>query len=784
MAVYFRGPEKPYWMSSLEGLLESLGNAGGELGSAAIKSSQEKKARIGRKEALVKAGYPEDIANQIAQTDDQTTTQAIQQKYQQQQQQQQNYQYVNNQRMMQGLPPIPMQDMQQQQQMGQQEPLAMLNQLGPKPIPSPQEAGAERMQQQQMQQQMAQGRQSKDMSPEEYIDLAVLYGQMTPEQAEKAKSDLRRDEQKSRQRINQSEMKDIAKYREKVLSKGQAIDANLKRLDILEDLSASGELDNPKWASFLNTVGLGKVRGLQGAKTQHYNKIIADFVSGANAMFPGELTDTKLRMFLERLPTSDIDEDARTDIINDLRLFMKSDAADRDAYMELTDDNDGRPFPGIIEAASKLAAKKRAEYAQEVAVLTPELLSERKSEKEKRPSEPLSSESVLSDIPKVAGQFAKGFAEVPANIRDIVMRNATPEDFTSLEEMKKWGFKPTKEQENRFNKLKSLTNKAPKAFEKIEELTEKPKTAVGKQAGQYAETLGSMLSPVPGLQGIGLAKAATQAGVGQIAKWAAQTIGAGEGVGEGFKLGSMLLYTLLGRGGPMAEASKIYNEGKKFIPRDVKASTGPLRKIGEELEKSFDPSIMKDAKSQQIYNKMLDNFRDLTDYSKVPIVDVWDFKKKIPEMAEQASKYSSSAVRPFDQLGKELGRYLKSHPDVPEAARKAIKIGDELYTGYNNIIKTAKNAWNVVKNLKSLSAATLGLFKIPKATIGLGAAGAVGVAGKTAYTFAKELFKNPSIRHHYVKTIQLAARESKGPLIKEITLLDKAIRRNTKKEKK
>lgn len=391
----------------------------------------------------------------------------------------------------------------------------------------------------------------------------------------------------------------------------------------------------------------------------------------------------------------------------------------------------------------------------------------------------MSVESGLADIPRVVGQFAKGVTQVPANIADVVMRNAKSEDFTSLEKL---GFKPNAEQEERLKKLKSLTTeRAPRPYEKIEELAGKPKTAIGKQLGGYAETLGSMLSPIPGVQGIGLAKAAKQAGVGQIAKWASQQIGFGERGSDRFKLASMVMYTLLGRKGPLTEASQIYNEGKKHLPKSLTASTGPLKKIGEELEKNFDPTIMRDAKSQQTYNKLLDNFRDLTDTSKVPVANVWEFKKKIPEMVDQASKYSNSAANPFYELSDKLSQWIKSHPDVPVEARKAIKIGDELWSGYSNITKTYNTVKDAALKFKTLSAATLGILGIKAPA--LAALAAAGVGAKTAYSFVKEFLTNPSIQHHYTKTMQLAAREAKGPLLKELALLNQAVEKVDKKKK-
>jgi hypothetical protein len=761
MALYFKEPEKPFWMTSLEGLLGSLGNAGATIGASYIQSSREKEANSRRKEALVNSGYPEEMADQIARGGDQATAQAMQQAQQKMQAQQQQQQYADAMRMGRGQVPL----YSQQQQITQSpSPLPQLQGLGPQQGPGEPQS--------QMQQSIEQ---PQEMTDYDRIEAAVAYGVLTPEQGFKAIQDLKKEESKA----DQAASRETSKWRESQLQKKEAIEQNLDRLKILKKISKSGELDNSTWTSGLKAIGLGDVKALQGAKAQEYNKVIADFISSANAMFPGKVTDAKLRMFMQRLPTADLDPEARKEIMKDLEYFMKSELAGPTAMLELMKENKGKPFPGIMEATAERAAQIRDRYESYISFLDENSEDQQGIQSQIAPSERVSGGMMetLKDIPRVAAQGVKGAVQVPVRAAEFAT------SFGKKPELPKDYYKGrglTPEQEARSEAVMKLGAR-PKTSESIEHITPKPKTAVGKQAGEYAETLGSLLVPLPGMQGVALGKAAKLAGVGQIAKWASQKVGASEKTSDGFKLGSMLLYSLGSRGGPIKEASKIYEEGMKHMPSSVKVSSEPLKKMIKDIEESFSPEIMANAKSKKVLTNVLNSFEDLISTPKVAAKDILEFKKLIPEAVQEASKYGGKAAVPLYDLSKKLSSYLKSSAEIPEQARKALKIGDELYTGYNNIMKTSKTIKDAALKLKGLSLGTLGILGLgTKATTGI--VGTIGAA-KTGYAFAKEMLTNPSIRHHFAKTAQLAARESTGPLLKELTMLDNAVKKQEKRVK-
>jgi hypothetical protein len=163
----------------------------------------------------------------------------------------------------------------------------------------------------------------------------------------------------------------------------------------------------------------------------------------------------------------------------------------------------------------------------------------------------------------------------------------------------------------------------------------------------------------------------------------------------------------------------------------------------------------------------------------------WDFTTP-PAIRERAIHNLTDVKRQVIQAGENYGR--TQNPEFLNAWRSANEAQSVLSRSNvaSNFIQKTIGNWAISKTVKSLfgiGGATAAPFLGSNALITSGAA--TGVVG-SIYGTARLLYRvirSPTLREYYVNTIRAALNGQKGPLIKNISELDKKIEEEDKKEK-
>jgi hypothetical protein len=389
----------------------------------------------------------------------------------------------------------------------------------------------------------------------------------------------------------------------------------------------------------------------------------------------------------------------------------------------------------------------------------------------------------LKDIPSIAVAGAAGAAGVPAGIESL-FHNITkkPElptpDYERLadlgvpqerlEKLKELQQVPEQRRLPSTEEIKSGIGKL------VGERSVTPQTEAGKEIGEAAETIGSMLFPLPFLGATKLVKATKIAGAGQLAKFASKQIGLSEDAADKVKLGTMLFTGILGQNGPRKEAARIYKELEKqtansFVPRDE------VRKISDKIIQEFAQKGLAEAHpGKKALMEVADRLSLLGETGpKVSVSDIIDFKRDLADKAKELAKYGSRTQGMVKKLGADLNNLLKKSPSVPKDIADALSSADSLYSGSKNISKvfqTIRDLPTVGKIAAPTTLALLGFYS-PEKALKLLPVGAALAGGGALYQIAK----SPALQKHYASIISSAAKDLKGPTLKHIKKFDEEL---------
>lgn len=125
--------------------------------------------------------------------------------------------------------------------------------------------------------------------------------------------------------------KQIYPYIAEVQSKAKGAKENKLRLDKMQKLIDTGELNSPQFAAALKTLkhgvfGFGlDLESLLTPESQEFNKLSQDFVKNAKDIFGSRITDTDLKSFLETVPTLIQSDEGKKAVIKNLKLMNEAD---------------------------------------------------------------------------------------------------------------------------------------------------------------------------------------------------------------------------------------------------------------------------------------------------------------------------------------------------------------------------------------------------------------------------------------------------------------------------
>lgn len=131
--------------------------------------------------------------------------------------------------------------------------------------------------------------------------------------------------------------KEVHPYITQVQDKAKAAKENDLRLNRMEKLIENGKLNNPTFASALQTLKNGTggsllfghigidLENLLSADSQEFNKLSQDFVKNAKDIFGSRITDSDLKSFMKTVPTLSQSDAGKRAVIKNLKLMNKAD---------------------------------------------------------------------------------------------------------------------------------------------------------------------------------------------------------------------------------------------------------------------------------------------------------------------------------------------------------------------------------------------------------------------------------------------------------------------------
>ncbi|HTJ49058.1 MAG TPA: hypothetical protein VL443_06345 [Cyclobacteriaceae bacterium] len=165
------------------------------------------------------------------------------------------------------------------------------------------------------------------------------------------------DQQKLARKDRLEARAESKEFREKLRERTKAAKETLESLDRFEELEKEG-LPGAGYVEFLKNSGLD-IPALVGAPAEEYNKIAANFIRGAKAVFGARLTDTDVEQFLKTVPSLSNSPEGRKRINANLKRIAQLEVLESDSAKEIIKANGGEiPFD-FAEKVDDLVDKKR-----------------------------------------------------------------------------------------------------------------------------------------------------------------------------------------------------------------------------------------------------------------------------------------------------------------------------------------------------------------------------------------------------------------------------------------
>lgn len=157
---------------------------------------------------------------------------------------------------------------------------------------------------------------------------------------------------------------------QEIVKSGSAAEANNKRLDKMEKLLTKGNLNNPLFASLLDTVSKGifgfglDVNFLLNADSQEFKKLTSDFIKDAKEVFGGRITDADLKSFLQTVPSLSQTDEGKMRVIRNLKEANNIALVKKRIAQDIIKNNGGsRPynFESLVDELSDPYIKRIAQ---------------------------------------------------------------------------------------------------------------------------------------------------------------------------------------------------------------------------------------------------------------------------------------------------------------------------------------------------------------------------------------------------------------------------------------
>ncbi len=173
----------------------------------------------------------------------------------------------------------------------------------------------------------------------------------------------KRHEKQLEHDLKKEALKETKEIRKDLFAKKKSAQDTIEAINRFEELEKEG-LPSAGWSDLLKNAGLD-IPSLLGASGEEYNKVAANFVRNAKAVFGSRLTDTDLNQFLKTVPSLSNSPEGRKRINANLKRVANLDKYAVDAYEDILKDNKGIPPLDLdLKLDKALDQKREAVYKQ------------------------------------------------------------------------------------------------------------------------------------------------------------------------------------------------------------------------------------------------------------------------------------------------------------------------------------------------------------------------------------------------------------------------------------
>jgi hypothetical protein len=264
-----------------------------------------------------------------------------------------------------------------------------------------------------------------------------------------------------------------------------------------------------------------------------------------------------------------------------------------------------------------------------------------------------------------------------------------------------------------------------------------------------------------------------------LAKEGAEKLGAGEKTQMFAKLGTMLLIDLTGRKSAKALGKELYADSQKLLPEGADISAKNLSKKLGNLEKRLLKGGTAPSKTPVLTK--LKEIKGKIKNGKISVSELQEFKRDLNEVSaslydlpkDVKGKLKSNFNTLRSDLKSTIGEYGKKNPEFLNTWNKA----EEVHAAIQQSQKVRKSIGNVIKKHPHISGAVaLGAFGLKMSPTGALVAIPAAASLQSAELVAR-IMKSPTLRKHYMRTINAAIQENVPAMTKNLSALDKAMKK-------
>ena len=384
------------------------------------------------------------------------------------------------------------------------------------------------------------------------------------------------------------------------------------------------------------------------------------------------------------------------------------------------------------------------------------------------------------DVPAALASGVTSFLDVPGNALKgaigLYGKAVIPKEQREKQQLE--GHWPTFE-----GGLESLVGK--------ENLT--PKTEAGKHAKEFAQTVGTVLFPLPGIKGAGLAKTLKGAGAGQAAKIGGKAFGLSEESGEGLKTLTMLGYNLLGKDGLQKQAGNIRDYIKEQLPKSKKFQVPEIANEIKHVRDNFINIGAQPFKGRQLPSAavtakpVVDNLLgqleiDAKNGISYPQLQAWK-----ESLSDQIHKFkvdgNKQAAKYLTNVANKVKDSIENNPEIPKNLRSLYKESNQIFTHVKQFEKIKDYIMDhkgKAAGLGTLALVGLGAYKPEKIFPAIAGTLGVAAAAKVGHQ-ALGIFTKPGVAKALGRTFAAASKENVAQFARNVKIYNDEVNKEVAK---